>query len=388
LVWLSDDDQRKLHEQGWDGRADFAGQQVMVREGWLKRRWRLAQRPDGSCVFLMPDGRCRVHAEYGAEAKPLVCRMFPLQLVPQEKHAWLTLRRACPTAAADRGRAINEYRALASELGRTSGLLEATVRPPHLTRRQPGSWEAVRMFSGSLDRLLTDPHVPLVRRIAHGLRFCTLLESCRIRGFDAAKLRELCTVLEEAAHDVGTLFEDRQPPGGAAQVLFRQTAAEYVRLHPTFRVAESWRERWRMARVAVAMARGKGTVPPFHPGLPETTFEALDRPLGHLEENLQRPFLHFFIAQVASLQFALASRPGWPIVESLRALAIAYPVGLWLLRWLATNEGPKVEHVIDIVTMLDRGQGYAPLLAGQHRARISALARLGDLDRLVVWYAR
>src|SRR5262249_14431575 len=42
----------------------------------------LTRREDGSCVFLMPDNRCRIHAELGAEAKPDVCKLFPWTVTP------------------------------------------------------------------------------------------------------------------------------------------------------------------------------------------------------------------------------------------------------------------------------------------------------------------
>jgi hypothetical protein len=205
---------------------------------------------------------------------------------------------------------------------------------------------------------------------------------------DSAQLRELCGVLEEGAIAVGELFEDRCEPSGSARMLFRQAALEYLRLHPACEIRNNWTWRWRIARIAVQMARGAGMVPRLFAGQPEATFDALEQPLGHLDETLQRPFLQFFAAQVASKQFAVASRPGWPIVDSYRALALGYAVGLWLLRLLSTGNSPTRQHAIDVVTMLDRGQGFGPLTAGRHRGRIRTLARLEELSRLVAWYGR
>ena len=42
----------------------------------------------------------------------------------------------------------------------------------------------------------------------------------------------------------------------------------------------------------------------------------------------------------------------------------------------------------EIITALDRGQGYAPLAGGKQRRRVQVLARLEELERLVVWYAQ
>jgi len=41
-------------------------------------------RTRGHCIYLGTDGLCRIHKHHGAEAKPLVCRLFPLTLVQTE----------------------------------------------------------------------------------------------------------------------------------------------------------------------------------------------------------------------------------------------------------------------------------------------------------------
>ena len=79
---------------------------------------------------------------------------------------------------------------------------------------------------------------------------------------------------------------------------------------------------------------------------------------------------------------------GWSVIESVRMLALTYPIGLWLLRWTAAGRAPVAADLPEIITALDRGQGYAPLAGGKQRRRIQVLTQLGELERLVVWYAR
>ena len=102
LVPLSAEDLARLKAQGWAEHPDFRGTPIVARDSWLGGEYRLAHRDDGSCVFLLPDGLCRIHKELGFDAKPLICRTFPLQIVPREGVAYVTIRRACPSAAADR----------------------------------------------------------------------------------------------------------------------------------------------------------------------------------------------------------------------------------------------------------------------------------------------
>lgn len=42
-------------------------------------------REGGRCVFLLEDQRCAIHARFGGDAKPLVCRQFPLVLIDTEQ---------------------------------------------------------------------------------------------------------------------------------------------------------------------------------------------------------------------------------------------------------------------------------------------------------------
>lgn len=389
IIPLSEDDLARLNAQRWDECSDFDGVQTVVRSGWFGKRPQLGQRADGSCVFLMEDNRCRIHAEHGAEAKPLVCQMYPLQLVPQEKRAVLTLRRSCPSAAADQGSELQKHLSFVKQKAQQGELLDRAIRAPAITRRYRGSWTEALIVAKAIERLLTDERYPLVRRLAHGVRFCGLLEQCKLKRLDESQLPELMEILEEGSREeVGDLFSDRQPPRGAIATLFRQTAAEYLRLHSGYRVTDSWRERWRLTRAAVAIARGRGPAPEIHAALPEVTFEALEQPLGHLSPEVQQPFVRLYEANASSLQYAIAVRPGWSIVESFRAFALAYPVALWILRWCSHDRSPTRDDAIEMVTIMDRGQGHEPLIGSQHRRRVSMIARSDELERMIVWYAR
>ncbi len=389
IIRLSDDELRRIRQQGWHQHPEYRGVRIVERDGLLKRRYRLVHRSDGNCVFLAADGRCRIHSDHGEAAKPLPCRLFPLQLVPLEDHAYLTLRRYCPSAAADAGREVKQYLGIVRELAQRHHLAPKGTRPPAVLPRQRRSWKDTLRIAEVIERLMLDNRYPPVRRLAHGLRFCELLEMCRLRKLPSERLGPLLAMLETSAvEETNELFRDRRPPGKAAAGLFRQIAFEYIRLHPKLITQESWSERLRLLGRAIAFGRGKGRVPQVHTSFPETTFKELERPLGHLAVDVLHPLTTYFEAAAASKHYALLGRRKWPLVESFRALATSYPVAMWILRLACGDRPPAVEDVIDVVGAIDRGQGYAPLVGRRHRVRINALARLGELPRLAIWYAR
>jgi Fe-S-cluster containining protein len=65
----------------------------------------LAHRPDGACVFLNEtNGLCRVHEQFGVDAKCLSCRMYPFQITPTFRgEASVSARYDCPTVRRNEG---------------------------------------------------------------------------------------------------------------------------------------------------------------------------------------------------------------------------------------------------------------------------------------------
>ena len=389
IIRLKDDDLQRLRKQHWEQHPDYRGQKIVVRHGLWKPDYFLAKRKDGCCIFLTDDGLCRIHRDFGLTAKPLVCQMFPFQLVPLEEFACLTLRRFCPSAAADQGRKVEEYMEYARRLAEQGGLAAKPGDPPPVIRGQAASWERVLPVTDCLERLMRDEHYPLVRRLVHGLTFCEHLEHCHLHNLAPEQFEQLLAMLENSAVNESTeLFRQRRPPSRAAGMLFRQAALEYMRLHPKFVIQRSWRERWRLMRTAWAFVRGRGPLPPIHACFPPTTFEALERPLGPLDAHVLRPLTALFEATAASRYYATPDRPGWSLVESFRDLALTHPLALWLLRLTCGERPPRVEDMIDVVGAIDRWQSYPAQIGSRHRRRVRSLTRLHELARLVVWYAR
>lgn len=389
VVPLSTTDVERLTAQHWEKTPEFATTPVMVRENLLGHTHKLAQRPDGSCVFLLPDGRCHIHAQLGFDAKPLVCRMFPLQIVPRDNSAVLTLRRACPSAASDLGRPLSEQLSFARELAAERKLAEQSPLAPPIKPGDLRPWKVARKVLEAVERLLTDERYPPVRRLVHATVLCRLLGQARTRPLADDKVIELVQVLgEHAAEEVGDVFTARQQPGAAARVLFRQTAAELVRLHPGYVPHNDWLTRLRLARDAWRIVRGRGTVPPLHPLFRPATFERLEAPLGVLEPAVYQPLARLIETTALSWSYALSNRSGWSIVESVGMLAMLYPLGLWLLRWRSADQQPTAELMPELITALDRGQGFAALAGAKQRRRIQVLMRMQELERLIVWYAR
>ena len=89
----------------------------------------LARRGD-DCVFLRPDVLCDLHAEFGEEAKPLVCRQYPFEAVGTPRGTSVGLLYSCPSAVRTL-REEDRFERLADPSG---------FQPPPVTKKVPADY--------------------------------------------------------------------------------------------------------------------------------------------------------------------------------------------------------------------------------------------------------
>src|SRR4051794_18388731 len=87
---------QRLEQLAWAAGDPLVGAKVLFEHAG---KTFVAHRTDGSCVFLnLDNGRCRIHEQFGAEVKPLGCRLFPFQITPTfAGEASITGRYDCPS---------------------------------------------------------------------------------------------------------------------------------------------------------------------------------------------------------------------------------------------------------------------------------------------------
>ena len=382
-IQLTPDDLARLHEQRWDQHPEYRGVRTVRRATWFAGQPVLAHQPDGSCVFLTAAGRCRIHELHGPDAKPFMCRQFPLQIVTTDQSAFATVVRSCPSAAADRGRPLDEHLPFVRRLFRDKLAASEPPAAPSIVRRTARGWHDFHLLADALERLVVDPRFPLVRRLVHGLRYCALVDECQWKRVAADAVAELAQVLERSVpNDVGPLFEDRQPPSPTAARLFRRLAAHFIRCVPGGRPTRTWLDHWRVFRLSGQLARARGQLPELHPRFPAARVDQLERPLGPLADDVLHPLNRFYQSQAISKRYVLTPA-GASLVDSFRRLAFTFPIALWMLRWLSVDREPTADDMLQIVVGLERGY-VLPALNPAARY----LAESGELDRLIAWYGR
>jgi lysine-N-methylase len=395
VVTLTEEERQRIADQGWERELNGAAPFTRFGPPW-RRRWQLGQRADGSCVFLGDNGHCRIHERFGYETKPLPCRLFPFVLIPAGTEWRVGVRYACPSAAANLGRSLPEHdaaiAAFADELVRQVGLQPrpdgALTRPPLVEGAPRIEWpDVLRLVQTLLDilRYRTDP---LERRLRKCLALSAEMRKADLRHIKGEQLGEMLKVLRNTV-DAATPpnLMTLPPPGWIGRVLFRQCVAVFTRKDSGLNRGPDGHGTAARLSAATRFARGAGRVPRLHCGIPETTFEAAEKPRGPMPMEAEAVLERYYQMKVGSLQFCGPASFGVAFWEGLEALIVTFPILLWVARTM--KDVPRQEAVTRALTILDDHFGFNRLLGtARQRWIFQILTRTGELAKLVAWYSR
>lgn len=396
-VPVTDAERARIEGQGWEKLPEYANTALFTYRGGDTH---LAHRPDGTCVFLGPDSKCRIHAAHGAAAKPLACRIYPFLLVPAGDHWNLGLRLACPSAADDKGGPLSDHLREAREF---AALLEATTKgaeagpPPPLHGSQAVPWADVGRIALFVSKALGNPADPFERRWRKVLFVISMLRKAtfdgggdRKKAVSGERFSEMLNVLLEAAgEDEPPTAAEVARPGWAGRTVFRQLVAVYARKDHGAERGPALAGPVSRFTSAVRFAAGRGRVPKLHAALPDSaTFAATNVPLP-LSATATALLARWHRLKVESLQFCGPTNFGLGVWAGLESLALTFPVAMWIARVLVAGGATPDAAVNRAVRMTDDNFGFNPLLGSARQTfALRLLANRGDLPRLVAWYGR
>jgi lysine-N-methylase len=392
-VTVTDAERERIESQGWQDDPRYAGVPLFIRGGtWRQPVHRLNVRPDNTCIFLDEEGRCRIHAKFGSEAKPLACRIYPFVLIPAGDHWRVGIRFACPSAANNLGRPMSasqeEMRGYARALESRESVAKRSPEPPPLHHRYRISWDDLERFNRAVLAIIDRPDSPIEYR----LRMCVALDMlCRQAKFatvTGARLSEFLTVVTESlTSEIERDAEQIAPPGWIGRILFRQAAALYSRRDTGPRRGLSARGRLALLGAAWRFARGTGPLPRVHGLMPETTFAELELPAGPLPSASEMMLTRYYRVKCESMHFFGPTNFRLPYLDGLESLLLTFPATMWLSR--AFSDQPREEAVTLALRIVDDNFGYNRLL-GLSRQRFSTrlMTSRGELGRLIAWYSR
>lgn len=395
LIEVTEAERQRIIGQNWTA-ADGVDQPVLAWHAgppW-KKRYRLAHRSDGGCVFLDDKGLCRIHAKFGEAAKPLPCRIYPFAFHPSGKSFTVSLRYSCPSVVANLGtptsKRSNELRRMAEEVIPASAINSPA---PLLTPNDRVDWTDLQPFVEALDHTLADPSTPIVVKVVRAIAWTTLVGQASFEKIRGPRIRELIALLMEAARlENPHVPESPEEPSRVGRLYFRTLVAQYARKDTVADLSSGVWGRWRLLRAIVRFTKGSGNIPSLQTGLKEVPFSALEPSFGPIDAEAEEILTRYFRVKTTGMHFFGSAYYDIPFAEGFHSLALMLPVTLWLARWHAVSDGRDRITAADVsrgLAMADHHHGYSPALAQYAaRRRVRSLVELGDLTRLCYWYSR
>lgn len=402
-IELTREEFERIVKQNWRGQPGF--EQGVPIFAWhagapWNPRYRLAHRSDGACVFLDDKGLCRIHSRFGEAAKPLACRLYPYVFHPAGKRVTVSLRYSCPSVVANRGTPVSKsQRDLLplQELVVPEGIEQEP--PPEITAGQRLEWRDFWQIVETLDHLWRATDVPVTTRLLRTVFVVRMLDQSRFDKIQGARLGELLGLLTAAApQEVTSLLEmlDGDAHGGGpsniGRLHFRLLVAQYARKDTAETLRAGWLGRWKLLQAAWRFSRGQGNIPPLQAVFQELPFTQLEARFGAWPEGVDELWTRYFRTKLQGLHFCGRAYYQIPLTEGYLSLTLIVPAVCWLARWLAASQNRTSWTLADFqqaLAIADHHHGFSPVFGTYgFRSRVRTLTKLGDLEKLVLWYAR
>lgn len=387
-VQLREADRERLDRQGWAARLGFDPTIKLRGQHYLR------QREDGSCIFLKPDGKCQIHAEFGFEAKPIACRFFPYMFSPATTSVRMGISFACQSVVENKGLAYNTQAGEAQRMARDIPEALVPAGLAHLARKRPAEAGELEGLERGLVQWISGPE-SLSTRLDGLAWLATTLAAAKLDRVRGSRFVELVDTLvthlaDELPHHPVALAEPRE--------LMLLRTAVFARVEdPKLAIGG------RLGRWAVAFDQGcrywrwrgenaSWTVPPVRgiDGIAVTfvTVESVkgvtqSPELAECDELLTR----WMRATIEGGRVWGSGYYGWSAIDGLLSLSLSTACVGWVARLSAAKAGRGVPNLSDVrvaVRRIDRSAGRAPWLGGkEERVRLAWFQRYGDLRRVL-----
>lgn len=394
-ITITEEERLRIERQNWTEADGIpAGQPLFVQEGGLLSRkwWRLSHQPDGSCVFLDPQGLCRIHGKFGEPTKPLACRIYPYAFHPMGRAISVGMRFSCPSVVMNLGKPVAEQRDDLRQLVKLVVPDHALDTPaPSINRHEAADWDDVLTVVAALDRTLSGD-APVLVRLLRSLQWMDLVRQATLTKIKGPRMGEFLQLLTDAADAEIPELPDLARPSNLALKMFRITAGQYARRDAYGTIDQSLGGRWKLFRHGLRLTRGKGLLPPLRSELHAVPFAMLEESFGPLPVEADEILTRYLRVKLKSLHFCGRAFYGLNMVEGWFSLALVIPSTLWIARWLAASAGRPSwmnQDIAQALSFVDHHHGYSPFFGSwSHRWRVRSLVQMEEIPRLCVHYAK
>jgi Fe-S-cluster containining protein len=355
---LFEEEPRQIEHLDWPKNDPLHGTKGLFRHGG---KTYLAHRGDGACVFLNEaNGLCRIHEQFGMDAKPISCRMYPFQITATfEGEASVTARFDCPTVRRNQGKphdeSLPQLRKYADRFPLHKGFDDATCC--HLDHDQIS---AVAEFIATLQG-------GFAKNDERAMFIVFLTDVLALTAADQVDRPALASVFGPLKAQIeSAAASPAARPGRIYRAAFRTLLALYLRRDEDILDGRVWRVRRLMAMIAFVFGfgsfRGLGLYHPSGPLGPARLFESEPAPTAETFSLAWRLIRN----KLEAFQFLGPDNGNRDFITGLRSLALIYPLMLAAARHRAATRNSATIDSTDVdyaVAAIDHSFGRSAVLA-------------------------
>lgn len=369
-ILLGPGEEEALKSLDWKGRdATLVDSKTVVpaRLPVSRGRRQLLRRKDGACVYLGEDDQCRIHRHFGADAKPMMCRLYPFGFYPVGERVAVDVSFACRAVSQGQGKTLEtRFPEWTRLLG---GVVPRGSKPRRhrldQKREMPGEllWELEFYLLGMLDRR----DLTLSDRVRCMLQFVRVATTGDPNLPSAALLRQAMAdgIPGQIARQASDATLDKTQHAVFYQWLFlalNPITKDPRQGTPAERKASAKQHEDAIHRYLLGRGR-----PQVGGELLDTTFEAIGAlgsgilavdTVGDSSEPASGSGIEvvstWLRAKIVGQRFLMEEEKEMPFVEATRKLLVAYPMVLWVSKALAAHRGARNPEASDLSAALRR----------------------------------
>lgn len=394
-IFITEEEKQRIESQGWDKTQELPNSiaPIVTEKSLLgKAQHRLAQQPDGACVFLDEQGLCRIHGKFGEAAKPLACRIYPYAFHPKGDQVVVSLRFSCPSITQNLGKSLTRQKREIREIAELVVPEDKRRQPPpKLYKRTQLDWQEILSIVEAMDGTLAEQSGTIFLKLHRLLFLAEMLKQTNYQNIRHERLRDLLTILIEAAPAEVPEVPEPHKPSQVAMMQFRLLCGQYARKDTFASMDTSIAGRWKQFNTAIRLSSASGILPEMSTELGAVPYASLDGAFGPLTSESEELLTRYFRIKLQGMHFCGAAYYDYSLIDGLHALLLVLPVTLYLARWRAVTlkrDTITAEDVRTSLEVVDHQHGYSPFFGTWGaRKRVSTLADSGELRNLLTWYA-
>lgn len=172
FIGLDDKSYAQLVELDWSDKspelADKQLFQLLPKPLLTGEQYTFSRTKDNNCVFLLPNNRCQIHAQFGFDAKAQVCKEFPFHFMETPDGTVIGLSFACTAVQQQNGLPLDNQFDEIDRIYRTHYRKHRIKEPISLYSGIDISWVEYKFIESSLLQILNDPAYPFETSLIAG----------------------------------------------------------------------------------------------------------------------------------------------------------------------------------------------------------------------------